>query len=465
MSYIQATTEAEFKAVKPKKREHPEEELRLFNWAKRNNTWVSLADNVGAAKLNTIKINLDKSDYKRLAEAAKLAPNMKIILGQGSSATRGKSSADTKVTENLQCIYLAAKYKNVELKDVGKSFSGDLTINQCLTRIEKVASPSSWYYSSSSIAEAIYRKYGGTSKDWTFRKGDTWVQKIYKKYNEFNREAKIFSQGDKWNPADIWMTKGAPEIPDSVTDILKLNVWIESEYDKGNIIPISLKQHIRDDLPKLILKNNQGYDPDDYNFDGYTISKKDYNQSKYTILYFNNSKREEIYFRTVPAFVGEVQGSNYRIGKITYSGSTSPLGRRIKKYLPKKALIDNENVDLTVPDFNEAENNFRAQNKEIQNKMMLDFYNTYKNIVLSPLNDNNIQHAGITNLDTKEEFNRKVNHAAATDGTYKVSKYIGMKIILATLYATEKERNAFISSMVQYAKSESDLSCLHVLNG
>ena len=367
--------------------------------------------------------------------------------------------------ENLQCIYLAAKYENksYDMNDLEKvtSFSGDLTIKQCIKLIENSVGTESWYDSSRAIADAIHTKYRGTG--WTFRRGDAWVKSIYKKFNQFNKE-KIFSQGDKWNPADIWMTKGTPKIPDSITNILGLNVWIESEYNKGkgNIIPISLKQHQRKGPAKLKVKNDQGYKPDDYEFDGYSISINDYNQSKYTVLYFDNSKREKIFLRTVPAFVGEVQGPNYRIGKITYSNSRSPLGRRIERSLPKRAQIGNEIVDLTVPDFDETKTMFNAPNQQIQNEMMQEFYNTYKNILLSPPNDDNPQHTGTP--DTEDEFVRKVKSVAATDDTYKVSKYIGMKIILATLHATDENRNAFISSVVQYAKSESQLSCLHILN-
>lgn len=459
MAYIQVRTEAEFKAAKPQPRKFLKQERALFDWAMENKTYVSLAD--GSEKLYKIKIppNMFNAAKKFAIEKA---PDMKIVEGNGSTL-RGQSSAKTKVTENLQCIYLAAKYetKSYDRIDLEKvtSFYGDLTIKQCLNLIEKSAGTESWYDSSRAIADAIYNKYRGTG--WKFRKGDVWVKSIYKKFNQFNKE-KIFSQGDKWNPADIWMTKGAPKIPDSITNILGLNVWIESEYDKGNIIPISLKQHQRKGPAELKVKNDQGYKPDDYKFDGYSISITDYNRSKYTVLYFDNSKREKIFLRTVPAFVGEVQGPNYRIGKITYSNSRSPLGRRIERYLPKSAQIDGKEVNLTVPDFDQTKTRFNAPNQQIQNEMMLEFYNTYKNILLSPPNDDNPQHTGTP--DTADEFDTKVKSVAATDDTYKVSKYIGMKIILATLHATDENRNTFISSVVQYAKSESQLSCLHILN-
>ncbi len=461
MPYIQATTEAEFKAAKPKKnRLYPVQERALFEWAMNNSTWVSLADNVGVAKLNTIKIALDKG-HPGLTKAAKIASDMKIIPGQGSSATRGKSTADTKITENLQCIYLAAKYENVNREKV-KSFSGDLTINQCLTKIKTTSGPGVWYASSIAIADAIYTKYKGTG--WKFRRGDSWVKDIYNKFNKLNRDEegdKIFSQGDKWNPADIWMTKGAPKIPDSVTTLLELNVWLEGQYNNRHIIPISLKQHIGTGPVKLELKKYYGYKADDYNFDGYTISVQDYDQSKYTVIYFNNDKREEIFLRTVPAFVGEIQGPGYRIGKITYSNAKSPLGRRIEKHLAKTGVVGGDVIDLTVPNFEMAAEKFRAENQKIHDEIMQDFYDTYENIVANQ-GDDNVMHNKFLH-DDRDEFYKKTDNAASTDGTYKVSKYIGMKIIQAVIYSDKQQRNTFISSVVQYAKSESELSSIHLV--
>jgi len=66
-------------------------------------------------------------------------------------------------------------------------------------------------------------------------------------------------------------------------------------------------------------------------------------------------------------------------------------------------------------------------------------------------------------LDREEEFYEKVEQKAKIDGTYKISKYIGFKIIAAIACATKEQQNRFISSVVQYAKSEGGLSSIHIV--
>ena len=195
----------------------------------------------------------------------------------GGGGTRG-STADTKTTENLQCVYLVAKYEGktydeIDLRKV--KFSGDLTTIQTLDKWQKLSNPEEWHLSSMAIADAIHSEFGGSG--WTFRRGDSWVKDIYALYNKFNKDAKfIFSQSDKWNPADIWMTKGAP-MPgkeDSVTDILTLNLWLENQYTLKTIIPISLKQHIGSGPVKLERKNQRFWLPSDYKFDVILLVKE-----------------------------------------------------------------------------------------------------------------------------------------------------------------------------------------------
>jgi len=360
------------------------------------------------------------------------------------------STADTQVAENLQCVYLAAKYEGKTydvgpggLKDV-KTFSGDLTTIQTVNAMKTLSSPEAWHLSSITIAEAIYKKYGG--RGWTFRRGDRWVKSIYDTFKKFNRLDKVFSGADKWNPADIWMTIGAPQIPSEVTNLLELNSWLQDRYKDETIIPISLKQNVSG-TATISEKNYDGYKAASYKFDGYTIGKRGYETAKNVTVYYQGEKgaREEMLLRGVPAFVGEIQGPNYRIGKITYSNRTSPLGSRLVKIL-----------DADVPETGITEARAFAKDPTLID----EFYEAYKNIVASLPRDDRVEN---NTLDDSATFRQKVKVAADKDGGYVKDKFTGMKIIEVITNAPKKLQNDFISSVVQYAKSESELSCVHIL--
>ena len=364
---------------------------------------------------------------------------------------RAGSTADTQIAENLQCVYLAAKYegKTYDLGQSGlkeiKSHSGDLTTAETLKRVPKLSSPEAWHLSSIAIAEVIYKKYGG--RGYTFRRGDSWVNSVYKLFKKFNTDMeRPFSQGDKWNPADIWMTKGTPQIPKDITNLLEYNAWFQDKFKDRTIIPISLKQN-RSGTGRITEKMYDGYKAAAYKFDGYTIGMRGYETAKNVTVYYQGEKgeREMMLLRGVPAFVGEIQGPNYRIGKITYSNRTSPLGRR---------LVDILKADVPETGITEA----RANGKDP--KLIDEFYQTYKNIVTSPPHDDRREN---NTLDNSATFRNKVKNAATKDGAYVKDKFIGMKIIDVIANAPKKLQDDFISSVVQYAKSESELSCVHII--
>ena len=364
---------------------------------------------------------------------------------------RAGSTADTQIAENLQCIYLAAKYEGKTydlgqrgLKEV-RSHLGDLTTAETLKRVPKLSSPEAWHLSSIAIAEVIYKKYGG--RGYTFRRGDSWVKSVYKLYKKFNTDMeRPFSQGDKWNPADIWMTKGTPQIPKDITNLLEYNAWFQGKFKDKTIIPISLKQN-KNGTGRITEKNYDGYKPPTYEFDGYTIGKKGYETAKNVTVYYQGEKgkREEMLLRGVPAFVGEIQGKGYRIGKITYSNRTSPLGRRLVNILK-----------ANVPETGITEARALANDTSLQ----IEFYEAYKSIVASPPDDDRREN---NTIDSPDVFFNKIKLAASKDGGYIKDKFTGMKIIEAVVNAPRKIQNDFISSVVQYAKSESELSCVHII--
>ena len=93
-------------------------------------------------------------------------------------------------------------------------------------------------------------------------------------------------------------------------------------------------------------------------------------------------------------------------------------------------------------------------------KLIDEFYEAYKNIVTSPPTDDRVENNA---LDDSATFRQKVRAAADKDGGYVKDKFTGMKIIEVITNAPKKLQNDFISSVVQYAKSESELSCVHIL--
>lgn len=180
--------------------------------------------------------------------------DIRILFKEISSSKAGLMTA---ISENAQCIYLAAaqfkrskidaSFVTANIKKFESNFDIDTSVDKILANLD-----AGWIKSLELIANHVYPKLRGSN--YVFHRNSRSVQMIYKKYSELNKETKLFNHPDKWNPADIWaIQRGWIPNMNQIKSFDELNTWMREAIDKGIMIPISLKKVTKN--PKIATVN------------------------------------------------------------------------------------------------------------------------------------------------------------------------------------------------------------------
>lgn len=192
----------------------------------------------------------------------------------------------TALMEGAQCMYLAARqvarrpidtaYLKTNLQRIKPWYDIDVKEKDVFERLTK-----DWIKSHELIANHIGPKLRGTN--YVFHRNSSFVQRIYGIYSKLNREQKVFSAPDKWNPADIWAVRRgyAPNGMHAIESWDEFNNWLRHAIDAGDIVPISLKKVAKN--PKITSVNTN----EDRN-----KPKEEHVQTKFTGLRANTGKKD-----------------------------------------------------------------------------------------------------------------------------------------------------------------------------
>jgi len=295
------------------------------------------------------------------------------------------------------------------------------------------------------------------SGDWYTFWQDEFVEKIYEIFNKVKKssdQGEIVSglQGDKWNPADIFVAtpegystlRGKLDDPD--INLLELNDWINYLFCNEWVYGISLKKSPKSSPEIKQFNNNMCKDfknlksgnLGDIEFKGYDIggggtitikvAPKDDKDNTIEIDFRN--------FQTNGGFSGEIKGKSAAGGKIG-------LGP-IEKYLNK-------------PEF---------QMKGLEKKISLPDNKKAKNLLLDPTDSdfkttlNHFRELYEKHVD-KEGFDNFIKNKPPKNWT---SKYMGLNVIDAIDNSSDKTK--LIYSLLQYAGSQiPDVSSAFIKSG
>lgn len=361
--------------------------------------------NVRSLKL----LGKDGKEYK----LTDLQKNKEFGGGGGSGAGAGL----TKLVECAQALYIAArfngskKYTVDDLKLAWKSIDVDEKLDSMLYSI-----PDDWRESSILGAEMMYKLF--RKNKYTIHRGSRWMDDMEKQFKLLNKPDKVFSNVNKWTPADIWMVtpKGKGLRVSETTNLTELNALLTEALKSGDIVGVSLK--------KMVKKANLSYH--NYNekkkvieFVKYTTGLKGFWGAKDVYLYFTVDGR--IQFRTFPdTFQGEIKGKNAAQGKLSYGPIQSILRR---KKIPM--MMDIKPLRLAL---------------KTRDKVVLEtFYANY-----SRYGGGNVPY---------DEFIEKVYEKGEQ---WAFSKFLGTQLI--DLITKSNMQDEFIAECIGYASSTSELS-------
>jgi len=332
---------------------------------------------------------------------------------------QGAGADVTRTTESAQAVYAAARWagsKNYTAIDLERAYK-KCKVDEPLEGILNGLSPA-WRESCILGADALHKKYG--KKNYTFHRGSEWVAALETVFKKLNSAEKVFSNVNKWSPADIYMVSAAGagiKLADA-TNIIELNGLLLEALRDGDIVGVSLK------LLKGSVKMptyNAGDEKHVIKFDKFTTGNKGFFSGKDIYMYFSHEGK--IQFRAFPeTFQGEIKGKNANQGKLSYG----PI-QTVLRHLKLQQLVDIKTLRKGLAD-DDA-------------KIYKEFYKNYKTYAVD---------------STKLSYSAFLEECKAKDDSWAFSKFLGCQLI--DIVKSSGREDDFITSCIQYASSSSDLS-------
>ena len=129
--------------------------------------------------------------------------------------------------------------KNANADEIKKAYAKADT-DEKLDNIETKLT-GEWRASSILGAEELYKEFKG--KQYTFHRGSAWVDKLQNHWKKLNQQEKLFTNINKWSPADIYMVSAAGARVDltNAKNIADLNNMMITNLKSKDIIGVSLK--------------------------------------------------------------------------------------------------------------------------------------------------------------------------------------------------------------------------------
>ena len=339
---------------------------------------------------------------------------------KASGAGSGAGAYITALAESAQCYYCAAKWYGKDYKpDTLRKYASYVSATSGVEEVIKNL-PDHWVKSCIMSADALHAKYG--SKKLYFHRGSALVDAINANFSQINKTIDFFSNINKWSPADIWMfsAAGLKQGFNFKTFQAINNFLIKSEKAK-DVIGVSLKQTISANVRKI---NFNKRDKATYEFTSYTLGKKGFFDSGDVYIMYDGG---EIQFRGFsPTWQGEIKGKTANHGKV----SGGPI-RSLVKGVIKSAKMD-------------AQPTIESQAK-MKNKTFYKNFHTMYTALKQPK----------LSLD---EFTKRIQ---GQNTNWQACKFLGTQLIFI-LSKNPGKRQAVVSSLINYAKSQSDYSAPHI---
>lgn len=259
-----------------------------------------------------------------------------LEFGGGTSGSGGGSD-NTRATESAQCVYAQLMWDNPktqfspdELKDAFAKTQTDAKMSEILLGDDE------WIASSINGAKILHKVL--KKKQYTWHRGSQWVSKLEEVYKKLNREEKLFSNVNKWTPADIWAVARGAENKYNIHDALsfsELNNELLKAYAARDIMGISLKKIGK--KPKLSQVNfRKPFVPPQ--FTKQTFGKRNFYGAMDGYLY--GSGGFQLQFRLFPTFQCEIIGKKAKHGKVSFGGISDAMKEATGRPLTQKKVVE-----------------------------------------------------------------------------------------------------------------------------
>jgi len=365
-------------------------------------------------KAKKITVTGDSNGTSVTLSSGKLKKSAEFGGGKGS----GGGAANTALAESAQAVVNSIRY-NVLGKDISKedltpeNYSKAKSTSNTTNSIEEIESflnsNPDWMTSSISIANKLASSYPG---NFEFHRGSEFVDRINTAAKIALKEAGETGNINKWNPADIWMVNPEVKSTEFPTEINELNTLIKKLFDANKLIGVSLKKtsdakiDVVNDSPKQ-----------QYTYESVSSSDK----SKDAYINYSGGKIQFRTFENMSGFQGEIIGTEAKHGKVS-------LGL-VNQLLSKVGLPQTKDPS------------------EI------------RNLVKNPIPEFETEFKNLFEKHVQGEFDNFYKEAGDDK---KYSKFLALNLIDIVSSAPKRQRNIFISSLINYAKSQSDISSVFI---
>lgn len=358
-----------------------------------------------------------------------------IILYKPKRIGADRGALQTRNVESSQCLYAALAFyvlkRKIKIEDISTN-----NFEKCKKYIDVDANfldmmniSEDWVHSSLEGANMLYDNID--DNDWTFHRGSKQVSIIESKFKELNRKEKIFSNINKWSPADFYLVSSTMGDSDwklikSCTTIKSFNQIMIKLIEDKKLIGVSLKKISKKAKPFKYYNLTSDRNADDIEYGGSIIYKKanDPLSAMDTFTLWKSAGKFEIQWRSdsggPSGWKGEIQGSSANQGKISYG----PLNKILKSFkLPE------------VPNYT---NSSELNSVDLIGKIYDDIQDIQK----------------IENM-TKDEFIFQVKNK---DAKWKFAKFTGVKFAKILESQSKKIQDRIVQEIYFYANSQSPLS-------
>ena len=262
--------------------------------------------------------------------------------------------------------------------------------------------------------------------DYIFHRGGPFVARIYKKFAQLNKLLPTpFANANKWNPADIWVSKKGFDLEglDKCQTIDCLNRYILNALKDRVLVGISLKKTEN----RIHQTNfNVGEKRPPMKWNGYRVAAKGKGifGSKDVYVYGKGEDEVEMQVRSfddLSGYQGEIIGAKAKYGKIAHGPINVVLSDLKLPVLPPQQTIV-----------------AKARNKD--KAMIKDLYKMFKKYEEPGVTEQNF----IVTVSSKD-----------TKADWLFSKYLGVKLIDILMSAQAAKRDAFVQGAIGYALSYS----------
>jgi hypothetical protein len=263
--------------------------------------------------------------------------------------------------------------------------------------------------------------------DYIFHRGGPFVAKIYKKFSQLNKLLSVpFANANKWNPADIWVSKKGFDLEglDDCQTIDCLNRYILNALKDRTLVGISLKKTEN----RIRQTNfNVGEKRPPMKWNGYRVAAKGKGifGSKDVYVYGKGEDEVEMQVRSfddLSGYQGEIIGKKAKYGKIAHG--------------PINVVLSDLNLPTLPPQQTIVA---KARNKD--KVLIKELYKMFKKYDEPGVSEENFIKI-VTSKDTKSDW--------------LFSKYLGVKLIDILMSATPStKRDGFVQGAIGYALSNS----------